>query len=190
MYHWCSPEYRRGEFINDPLDYIPQVIDVVRTPQHGEIIGIVTRAPTHTIRSDWLGMRRSAVIHPYLVVRYVRDSSLVCDKQPIYWGDSKTQNGTTQSTSRKSRADWQNPLMHACFRAYKANASAYWNPTSPGGCYQIPSSSSPFFGARRKARSCVKIVSDCPTCHFPDHLPDEGNHEFNRCFGIMTSTRT
>ncbi|CAB1098583.1 unnamed protein product [Ectocarpus sp. CCAP 1310/34] len=24
MYHWWSPEYRRREFINDPLDYMPQ----------------------------------------------------------------------------------------------------------------------------------------------------------------------
>ncbi|CBJ29574.1 Ammonium transporter [Ectocarpus siliculosus] len=24
MYHWWSPKYRRGEFINDPLDYLPQ----------------------------------------------------------------------------------------------------------------------------------------------------------------------
>lgn len=26
MYHWWSPVYRRGEFISDPLDYIPQVM--------------------------------------------------------------------------------------------------------------------------------------------------------------------
>ncbi|CAN0363608.1 unnamed protein product [Ectocarpus sp. 6 AP-2014] len=25
IYHWWSPKYRRGEFINDPLDYIPQL---------------------------------------------------------------------------------------------------------------------------------------------------------------------